>query len=416
MNITHWLNDMQRLNTLCGTDPESMSDCSFALAILDNMPQDDGSWRGFLSALRGRVRDYNSQDPPTPIVATEFIAAIHDEFWFRHRSDHGNNAQIFTAKSDADRCGAKHARTFLSTTPNGPNPKRSRNDKHCTNSHCGAQHGHDYSECIAYGGGSQGKYTDWWRGPWNIHLPLEQRERSNNRPPQSHPAFAKFKATGPKVSAVTYSQNVSRSNTDCEPSSPDNSPIVSLAVCNKTPDLVWNTNLDNELIIANLPILEQSLPHTDHCHHDSAANKHVFHDRTAFEHYEVIPPLSVKGFGRNLSTVAVGRGAVRLRCTHGDCTYSILLTNMLHIPAARSNLVSGVCLDKAGVTSTLGDRCITLSLHSAPIVSGAIHNDMYRLNLSIVRPTNKTTSSTKPSTFPPHVAAASSRSADFYTA
>jgi hypothetical protein len=114
--------------------------------------------------------------------------------------------------------------------------------------------------------------------------------------------------------------------------------------------------------------------------------------------------------------VAVGRGTVRLHCTYGERTYSILLTNVLHIPAARSNLVSGVCLDKAGVTSTLGNGCVTLSLRGAPIVSGTIHNDMYRLNLSIVRPKPTTTRPIIPSTFAPHVAAASSRSADFYTA
>ena len=101
MNVTHWLNDMQRLfNTLCSTDPESMSDRSFALAILDNMPQDDRSWCGFLSALCGRVHDYDSQDLLTPIVATEFIAAIRDEFWFCYGSARPSGVQGFSeAKS-----------------------------------------------------------------------------------------------------------------------------------------------------------------------------------------------------------------------------------------------------------------------------------------------------------------------------
>jgi hypothetical protein len=92
---------------------------------------------------------------------------------------------------------------------------------------------------------------------------------------------------------------------------------------------MFNTSLDDELIVASLPVLDEDLPHTDHCHHGSAANCHVFHDRTAFEEYNSITPLSVKGFGHNLSTVAVGCGSVRLRCNYGGRTYSILLTNVL---------------------------------------------------------------------------------------
>jgi gag-polypeptide of LTR copia-type len=42
MNIATWLNDMQRLyNSLCDLDTESMADRTFALAILNLMPQDD---------------------------------------------------------------------------------------------------------------------------------------------------------------------------------------------------------------------------------------------------------------------------------------------------------------------------------------------------------------------------------------
>ena len=211
--------------------------------------------------------------------------------------------------------------------------------------HCGAQNGHDYSECIAYGGGSQGKYTEWWRGPWNIHLPRNQRDRANNIPPQSHPAYARFKSSLPKVSAataITYSHEISCANSVGNIKSSDDDPIISLTVTNETPNYAWSTHLDNELIIASLPVLDYDLPHSDYCHHDSAANRHVFHNKTAFEEYTPIEPLAVKGFGCNLSTIAIGRGTVRLWCTYGGCESSILLTNVLHILAARSNLISGV--------------------------------------------------------------------------
>jgi hypothetical protein len=230
---------------------------------------------------------------------------------------------------------------------------------------------------IRNGGEAHGTYTSPSRnvtGPTTFH-------------PKSHLVFAKFKAAAPKISAVMYSHMTSRSDTEHELSCTDDDPIISVAIANETPQHMFNACLDDELIVASLPVLDKDFPYTNHCHHDSAANRHGFHDRTAFEEYKSITALPVKGFRCNLSTVAVGCSSVRLRCNYGGRTYSILLTNILHISAARSNLISGVCLDKAGVTSTLGNGTVTLSLHGSPIISGNIQNNMYRLNLSIVRPT-----------------------------
>ena len=158
-------------------------------------------------------------------------------------------------------------------------------------------------------------------------------------------------------------------------------------------------------------MLDHDLPHSDYCHHDLAANCHVFHDKTAFEDYTPIEPLAVKGFSHNLSTVAIGRGTVRLWCTYGGRESSILLTNILHIPAARSNLISGVRLDLAGVTATLGNGSILLSLRGEPVVSGSIHHDMYCLNFKIVRPNKPAHQSNQ--TFA-HIASLDARQPDFY--
>jgi hypothetical protein len=166
-----------------------------------------------------------------------------------------------------------------------------------------------------------------------------------------------------------------------------------MAVTNETPFYNWNTHLDDELIVASLPILEYNLEHTDDCHHDSGANRHVFHDRSVFEKYTSIEPLAVKGFGHNLSTAAIGRGTVRLICSFRNRPSSVLLTNILHIPAARSNLISGVRLDNAGVTATLGNGSILLSHNRNPFVSGTIHKDMYCLDFNIIRPNGHTTHS-----------------------
>jgi hypothetical protein len=412
MNISQWLHDLQRLHRdLCTVDPNAMSDRKFALAILDNMVNDE-SWRNFVSNLQKEVRDSDLQIPPMPIASVDFITAICEEYWYRSRRDPLINEHVFTARADTDKRGTKRSRA-PSNTPQGNNTKCARSDKSCTNSHCGAPCDHDASECIAFGGDSQGKYTEWWRGPWNIHLPVDQRNKSNNVPPESHPTFAKFKQTSAKVSAVTYSHNTSRSHTGDDMSSPDNDVIISLVVANEIPVYSWASHLDDEVIVASLPILECDIPHSDHCHHDSAANRHVFHDRSAFENYKMIAPLAVKGFGKNLFTAAIGLGTVRLRCKYGDRTSSILLTNVLHIPAARSNLVSGMCLDNAGVSTTLENGTVVLSARGSPIVDGAIHDDMYCLNLSIVRPSPRPTQPSLSSVSTLHAA---TQNADFYTA
>ena len=148
----------------------------------------------------------------------------------------------------------------------------------------------------------------------------------------------------------------------------------------------WNTMLNETVAQATLPILNPYLPRDNSCHHDSSANRHVFHDRSAFQDYEEIAPLTVKGFGHNLSATAIGRGTVRLEGHYNNQKSSILLTNMLHIPAARTNLISGVQLDKAGVVSTLGHNSITLSSNNKIIVIGSVVNDMYKLNLNIIQP------------------------------
>ncbi len=93
---------------------------------------------------------------------------------------------------------------------------------------------------------------------------------------------------------------------------------------------------------------------------DAHTNYHVFHNRSAFEEYELTAPLTIKGFRHDLSATAIGRGTVYLEANHGHEKHLILLCNVLHILADRTNLISGVQLDKASIIATLGDNTIQL--------------------------------------------------------
>ena len=395
MNVARWLNDMQRLyNSLCDLDNERMTDRDFALAILDLMPQDDG-WRDFLSNLRTKVRDSDAQS--LPIDSTTFVTAIRDEYWYRHKDDYQTTSHIFSARFEAQKRSNAQKRgrnsSFDLSNPSSTPTKRAciqnpdKPIRECTNPHCGAPRGHDTKDCIAYKGAKEGQYGDWWHGPWNIHLPPSQRTSQNNTPPKSHPDYARV-AT-PKAQSNLVDGSLDRSATAHIMSDDDSKPTQANAALLSDPTCyAWNTQLDDNIIQATLPVLNLSISRDNTCHHDSGANCHVFHDRSVFEQYEAIQPLTVKGFGHNLSTVAIGQGSVCLEGRYGTQRCTVVLTNVLHIPAARSNLISSVQLDKAGVVSTLGNKTITLSVNGKPLVGGEIVNDMYRLYFTVIPPSS----------------------------
>jgi gag-polypeptide of LTR copia-type len=392
MNVAQWLNDMQALyNSLCDLDTDRMTDRDFALAILDLLPQDDG-WRNFVSDLRTKVRDKDAQE--VSIDSATFISTIRDEYWFRHKDDHQVSSHIFSARFDAQkRAGLQKrlrpddlvaATTSTNKRPRPLNPNRA--NLHCANKHCAFPRGHDTANCLTYGGAKQGQYGPWWRGPWNIHLPESQRSKDNNIPPKSHTANSRY--TAPTVQQTATIDVSSERSTTTPIHSDDNSTQANSALSSEPTYYAWATHFDNQNAQTTLPVLNYALPSDNSCYHDSGANRHVFHDRSAFEQYETIQPLTVKGFGQDLSATAIGRGSVRLEGQYNNQTRTFLLNNVLHIPAARSNLISGIQLDKAGVVSTLGNKTIYLSINNNIIISGSIFNDMYRLNLKVVLPTN----------------------------
>ncbi|KAJ6512983.1 hypothetical protein C8R45DRAFT_771817, partial [Mycena sanguinolenta] len=65
-------------------------------------------------------------------------------------------------------------------------------------------------------------------------------------------------------------------------------------------------------------------------------------------------PLNVHGFGANLSAQAVGKGKIVMKGTYDGKTRQFSVSNALHIPTARCNLISGSRIDKKGVSTRTG--------------------------------------------------------------
>jgi hypothetical protein len=389
-----------------------------------------------------------------------------------------------TARDEVNKRAPKRSEPTGGGSVPGPS-KRPRSERPCTNPFCKSPRGHSFDQCVTYGGGSQGAYSSRWRGPWNIHLPPEQRSAANNIPPTTHPAFARMAPTPrpaahflyqptpqgyPDIATTSmmqmapqyglqypqiqypsyplqapptqvapapmiqpdivsntpfspygYSPNAqTRHDLNFTPSTSDDKPSIHAVTFNETPNCAWSASLNGEVMVVTKPILEDVMARTDICYHDSGANRHVFHDKTAFETYESITPVTVSGFGHNHSAAAIGQGTVRIEGRYGNRVSQILLRDALHIPAARSNLISSPQLDRMGIASMLADGLATLMIRGQGIIGGALYNGMYRLNITVMRPAGgpqlRNTNLGALSTITPLVAAATSDQAGFYTA
>ncbi|KAJ7720876.1 hypothetical protein DFH07DRAFT_723568, partial [Mycena maculata] len=61
----------------------------------------------------------------------------------------------------------------------------------------------------------------------------------------------------------------------------------------------------------------------------------------------------------NLSAQAVGKGKIVMRATYDGTTRQFSVSNAIHIPTARCNLISGSRIDKKGVSTRTGSGKIT---------------------------------------------------------
>ena len=408
MDVNEWLNDMQRIyHQLCDMDPDAMSDQSFALTAINNLPQTGSHWENFTAGLRERINKYENMIPPQPVRSIEFVSAIRQEYSLRSKDDPDVNAQIFSARANADKSNKRPRPSDNSSSSSSSPSKRSRSTKTCTNPHCNRK-GHEISDCVTYGGGNEGNYAAWWRGPFNIHLPPKMRTKANNVPPSSHPASARINTaqiTSTPSSPARANLAISSTNVDLTPDGKtEQNEII----------LMSRVDDDND-IITTLPVFDADQPKTDTCFFDSGANRHVFNDKTAFESYRPITPLAVHGVGTDCTTKALGRGNVRLQTFHGSDSFSVLLVDVLHIPRARSNLISGGQFDERGVETLLGRGKAAFTLDNVRFLDGILKNRFYHLHIKVLRRT-PTSRPSLISRMTPVAAAADAIDPDFYTA
>jgi hypothetical protein len=143
--------------------------------------------------------------------------------------------------------------------------------------------------------------------------------------------------------------------------------------------------IDEEIrvnVIACSVVTEQD----DSINHDTGASRHIFNKLKSFRDYTAFElPLVVHGFGTSLTTQAVGKGKVVLKGTYEGTKRNFSVSNALHIPTARCNLISGSRLDRKGVSTQTGQGKITyFNAANVPFAAGAIVRDLYQMDVEIV--------------------------------
>ncbi|KAJ6607250.1 hypothetical protein B0H10DRAFT_1632723, partial [Mycena sp. CBHHK59/15] len=60
-------------------------------------------------------------------------------------------------------------------------------------------------------------------------------------------------------------------------------------------------------------------------------------------------------FGAKLSAQAVGKGKIVMEATYDGTKHQFSISNALHIPTTRCNLISGSRIDRKGVSTQTGN-------------------------------------------------------------
>ncbi|KAM7494813.1 hypothetical protein LguiB_029422 [Lonicera macranthoides] len=110
---------------------------------------------------------------------------------------------------------------------------------------------------------------------------------------------------------------------------------------------------------------------------DTAASRHVCHDRALFKTYSDAVDKKVL-LGDSHTTNVAGTGDVELKFTSGK---TVILKDVLHTPEIRKNLVSGYILNKAGFVQTIGADLFTLTKNGVFVGKGYACDGMFKLNV-----------------------------------
>ncbi|KAJ3843954.1 hypothetical protein F5878DRAFT_603225 [Lentinula raphanica] len=276
--------------------------------------------------------------------------------------------------------------------PNGNRPSSFNPNLFCDNPFCVFAQGHTIDTCFVYGvlekaRGGRPTGGNRFTGGGNRfaglsatnETPTRDDEVNHNVPNDDPPTYAGMVEGGGDVEEEEVERVIGSVEDD----------FAFMMDVSEDPELEKGADdeihIDEEVKI-NAVALNLETPQNDSINHDTGATRHIFRERKFFQDYEVLEtPIQVHGFGSNLSAIAVGKGTVNLQAKVKNTPRSFSISNVLYIPSARCNLISGSRLDKKGVKTKTGDGKITYyNSHSIPFAMGSVVRDLFRMEVTPV--------------------------------
>ncbi|KAJ7606387.1 hypothetical protein DFH06DRAFT_1251254 [Mycena polygramma] len=355
-NPVNWRQVMIQLyGKLRDADPYMMPDTEFAKHLITLMTPSD-AWRYCRDSLREKVRQGEAMGNPVSSawvinrlkqeevekkIAPSIVSinALVTGGRSRYREPDDAVAGVYTAgpTNQANRKNTKqHQRQERRSGPYNPQQRppagSSRGGRaYCENTHCETPLGHTKADCFSYGGGKAGQYPEGFRGRKDIHLSHEARTAARRK--------HALGASGSRFAGMVEHTNDGEEQVNAVFEKVEDA----FAFMLQLPDVDSDDEIGiDEEIHVNAVALNLEVAQDDTVNHDTGASRHIFHRRELFHDYvQFDTPLNVHGFGANLSAQAVGKGKIVMKATYDGVLRQFSVSNALHIPTARCNLISG---------------------------------------------------------------------------
>ncbi|KAM1053110.1 hypothetical protein ACFX2C_000643 [Malus domestica] len=111
---------------------------------------------------------------------------------------------------------------------------------------------------------------------------------------------------------------------------------------------------------------------------DTGATRHVYADRNLFVSYQSVDGGENMYMGNVIASAVAGKGKVTLKLTSGK---EFSLTNVLHVPNIRNNLISGSFLSNKGFKIVFESDKFVITKGGVYVGKGYLAEGLFKLNV-----------------------------------
>jgi hypothetical protein len=322
-----------------------------------------------------------------PIVATLYTTQTS--------RDAINQLMTHWARISRDRISnARTSTSALQVSINRQARDRIRSQLVCTNPNCNRQ-GHTIEDCYWQGGGKAGQFPAWFRkrggvkGNATPSLPGQQASAN------TVVTTTTTDPTEPKVFALAAITEIQAKVPSTTVLPPPNTPNSAITTSRTYCDVVRHgevSKMEEGLLAAGR---ENKFPNVPQTHTvispeqtsillDSGASDHCFTRRDFFSSYQnILPPRTGHSAGKDSTFSIEGMGTADILVDNQSVVSKILLTDSLHTPNLRSNLISvSKLVAKGARVSFEGDVAIVRDPSGTVVFKATRRNGLYMVDMA----------------------------------